>query len=156
MSVPSFLPTDAYSLIGIAGFGLYVTNYTFLTLQRISSDHTMYFVLNLLAAGMVMVGLMSAFNLAAAMLQSFWIVMSAIGIMSRLRRTRAHRRAAPPVRDEAPIASDVRARLDAIESRVAPPFVSRRQPAGNWGDVTPETYFRDRESERRTLLHATD
>lgn len=71
--------------IGVVGFGLYVLNYTMLTLQRVKSESILYFAINGTAAAMVLIGLMNAFNLAAAMIQVFFICSSAIAILLRLR-----------------------------------------------------------------------
>ncbi len=80
------LPPGLFDAIGVAGFGLYVLNYTLLTVRRVRSDHIAYFAINGAAASMVLVGLMSSFNLASAMIQIFWIGISAIAIFIRLRR----------------------------------------------------------------------
>ncbi len=74
-----------FDAIGVAGFGLYVLNYTMLTLQRVKSDSIRYFVINLAAAAMVLIGLITSFNLAAAMIQIFFICSSGVAIIIRLR-----------------------------------------------------------------------
>lgn len=80
------VPSGLFDVIGVAGFGLYVMNYALLTFQRVRSDQIAYFAINGAAAIMVLVGLSSAFNLASAMIQVFWIAISAIAIFIRLRR----------------------------------------------------------------------
>lgn len=72
--------------IGVCGFVLYVANYTLLTLGWISGDSVHYFVVNFLAAGLVLIGLSANFNLASALIQSFFITMSTLGIAIRLLR----------------------------------------------------------------------
>lgn len=84
----SALDPGVYDAIGIAGFGLYVLNYTLLTFRKIQTESIMYFVMNACAAGMVLVGLTNAFNLASAMIQIFWVGISIIGIVMRLRNDR--------------------------------------------------------------------
>ncbi|MBY5933895.1 hypothetical protein KUV51_12865 [Tateyamaria omphalii] len=82
----SFLDTlHLYELIGMLGFGLYVTNYGLLTTRCLSGDCLTYFSINLLAASCVLMGLMSSFNLASALIQIFWVAMSIVGIVVRLR-----------------------------------------------------------------------
>jgi hypothetical protein len=71
--------------IGVAGFGLYVLNYTLLTFRRIKTECVLYFVINGTAASMVLVGLSSSFNLASAMIQIFWVGISIVAIIIRLR-----------------------------------------------------------------------
>lgn len=70
---------------GIVGFGLYVLNYTLLTFNVVTNRCIKYFILNLCAASMVLAGLSVSFNLAAALIQLFWIFLSSIGILMRLR-----------------------------------------------------------------------
>ncbi|MCG6904026.1 MAG: hypothetical protein LJE68_15235, partial [Rhodobacter sp.] len=65
---------------------LYVLNYTLLTFHRLNSRDTCYFALNLAAASMVLVGLTASFNLASALIQSFWVVISLTAILLRLKR----------------------------------------------------------------------
>ncbi|WP_299599466.1 hypothetical protein [uncultured Tateyamaria sp.] len=79
-------PMPIYELIGILGFALYVTNYSLLTTRCLSSDCLAYFCINLVAASCVLLGLMASFNLASALLQIFWVAMSLVGILVRLKR----------------------------------------------------------------------
>jgi len=79
------LPPDLFDAIGVLGFALYVLNYGLLTFQRINSASNTYFVLNLAAASLVLIGLTHSFNLASALIQLFWIVISIAAITIRLR-----------------------------------------------------------------------
>ncbi|MEJ6397597.1 CBU_0592 family membrane protein [Yoonia sp. 208BN28-4] len=81
----STLPPEVFDAIGVAGFGLYVLNYTMLTFQRVTSCSIKYFVVNWLAATFVLIGLFTSFNLAAALIQIFWIGISSVAIYIRLR-----------------------------------------------------------------------
>lgn len=72
-------------LVGVAGFGLYVATYAMLTFRIIQGATVLYFTLNLTAASCVLIGLTASFNLASAMIQIFWIVMSLIGIAYQTR-----------------------------------------------------------------------
>jgi hypothetical protein len=76
-----------FEMIGVAGFGLYVMNYTLLTFHKLHSHDALYFAINLIAAAMVMCGLLVSFNLASAMIQAFWVVISTAAIIVRLRRS---------------------------------------------------------------------
>jgi hypothetical protein len=86
MTYFSTIPAEVLDAIGVAGFGLYVLNYGLLTVQRVQSHQARYFVINGLAATMVLLGLINAFNLAAALIQIFWIVISSVAIIIRLRK----------------------------------------------------------------------
>ena len=77
-----------FELLGVFGFALYVLNYTMLTLRYISGDCMTYFAINLTAATCVLLGLSVSFNLAAALIQGFWVLMSLLGIALRLTRIR--------------------------------------------------------------------
>ena len=75
-----------FETIGVIGFGLYVLNYTLLTLRYLSGHDVAYIILNLLAAAFVLVGLMVSFNLASALIQVFWVGMSLVGIALKFTR----------------------------------------------------------------------
>lgn len=77
---------NLFEMIGVAGFALYVINYSLLTLRYVDGNCLSYFVSNLLAASFVLVGLTVSFNLAAALIQLFWVAMSLFGIVLRLTR----------------------------------------------------------------------
>lgn len=92
-----FLPADfsmaeVPRLLGIAGFVLYVLNYTCLSLGIVTSDCLKYFVVNTLAASLVLVSLTHDFNMAALMIQVFWITIGTCAIIIRLRRRVVRRR----------------------------------------------------------------
>ena len=87
MTYFSTFPTEVLDAIGVAGFGLYVLTYGLLTFNRIQSSQICYFVMNGLAATMVLIGLINAFNLASTLIQVFWIFISLIAILIRLRQT---------------------------------------------------------------------
>lgn len=74
-------PPFLIDAIGVAGFCLYVLNYTLLTLRVLSGNSPRYFALNLTAATCVLIGLTGSFNLASAMIQFFWVAMSVIGLI---------------------------------------------------------------------------
>ncbi|MEL6838817.1 MAG: hypothetical protein AAFP85_05960 [Pseudomonadota bacterium] len=80
----STLDPGVFDAIGVAGFGLYVLNYTLLTFRRIQTDGILYFVINAIAASMVLIGLSSSFNLASAMIQVFWVGISLVAIVVRI------------------------------------------------------------------------
>lgn len=86
MTYFSTISPEVLDAIGVAGFGLYVLNYGLLTVQRVQSHQICYFVINALAAAMVLIGLLSAFNLASALIQIFWIVISVVAIFIRMRK----------------------------------------------------------------------
>lgn len=86
------LPADVslFEVIGVTGFVLYVINYGLLTVGKLTSQQAGYFMINWLAATFVLIGLMSSFNLASALIQIFWIVISSWGIYVRFARKGAN------------------------------------------------------------------
>jgi hypothetical protein len=81
-----FFDLTIFEIAGVFGFGLYVMNYAMLTFRRLTSDCIIFYVINFSAASLVLLGLTASFNLAAALIQGFWIVMSVIAISLRVMR----------------------------------------------------------------------
>lgn len=84
--LPFEIPPGVIDAIGVAGFALYVLSYSLLTTRKITSNSSTYFALNLVAASLVLIGLTSAFNLASALIQLFWIGASIAAIILRVRQ----------------------------------------------------------------------
>lgn len=80
----TLVPPSIIDGIGMAGFCLYVANYTLLSLRFLSGNCVFYFTMNLIAASCVLIGLSVNFNLAAALIQGFWITMSLVAIFVRI------------------------------------------------------------------------
>ncbi|MEO0936994.1 MAG: hypothetical protein AAFY38_02445 [Pseudomonadota bacterium] len=72
--------------IGLIGFMIYVSAFFALSLGRLDSSRPAYFVLVLIASSCVMVSLLAKFNLSAALIQSFYIFISAGAIALRWAR----------------------------------------------------------------------
>ncbi len=73
------------NLLGVVGFAIYVLNYCLISFNRLNPGCIAFFALNLLASSLVLISLMGAFNLASALIQSFWIVISIAAIYLRVR-----------------------------------------------------------------------
>lgn len=74
---------DIYTAAGLAGFGLYVAAYGLVQLGKLDGNGLTYSVLNIVAAALVLVGLIRDFNLASALIQVSWISFGLIGIIVR-------------------------------------------------------------------------
>ena len=85
MSFLPNVPAHVLEMIGVIGFCLYVMNYALLTFRRLNSNSRLYFAINIVAASCVLIGLAASFNLASALIQIFWVTMSIIGLVLRLR-----------------------------------------------------------------------
>lgn len=85
-------------VLGLFGFCLYVTNYFLLSTHVLTAEGARYFVINTIAAVLVLIGLSQDFNLAAALTQGFMICMGSAAILIRLRRAIMLRNPAAPSR----------------------------------------------------------
>ncbi len=119
-------------IAGVGGFLLYVFNSSMLSLRRVSSECIGYYAVNICAASLVLIGLTTSFNLAAALIQSFFIAMSSIGIALRLYRAR-HRYGPAPATP-----------ADAAPLRTPPRPAARFRSAPHWADASPGTGSPDR------------
>jgi hypothetical protein len=72
--------------IGLIGFILYATGFFCLSVGRLDSSRPLYFGLVFAASCWVMISLWADFNLSAALIQGFYILMSAGGILRRRHR----------------------------------------------------------------------
>ncbi|SIS68984.1 hypothetical protein SAMN05421759_102389 [Roseivivax lentus] len=77
---------DACNAAGFLGVATYICNYTLLSLRFLSSESTLYFCINTVAATLVMLSLTQDFNMAAALIQGFWILLGIVAISLRLHR----------------------------------------------------------------------
>ncbi len=75
-----------YDLIGLAGVGLIVIAYVLLQTERVKYSDVPYLLANGIGAGLVLLSLIDNFNLAAAVVEAFWLVVSVYGLW-RARRT---------------------------------------------------------------------
>ncbi len=69
-----------HQAIGIAGVGFYISSYLLLQMGIIRGVSYTYAGMNLIGASFVLFSLASTFNLASAIIQTTWIVISAFGI----------------------------------------------------------------------------
>ena len=74
--------------VGLLGFAIYVLAFFALSIGKLDSTRPVYFMLVLIASSCVLVSLWADFNLAAALIQAFYIAISTCAILIRLRRWR--------------------------------------------------------------------
>lgn len=89
MLLPEYIFQDVTLLcraVGLVGFSVYVIGFFGLCTGRLSSATPRYFCLTFVASTCVMISLMADFNLSAALIQGFYIIMSLGGIALRKRR----------------------------------------------------------------------
>lgn len=67
-------------LIGIAGFLTYLASFGALQLRMIDGNGTLYAVMNILAASLVLVSMIEEFNLASTLISVSWIIIGFVGL----------------------------------------------------------------------------
>jgi len=77
--------------VGLIGVCIYVIGFFLLCGGRLNSTQPTYFCLILAASSCVMVSLITDFNLSAALIQVFYLIMALGGILLRLRFWRFNR-----------------------------------------------------------------
>jgi len=73
--------------VGICGTVLILLAYFLLQTRRISSEQLIYSILNLLGAAGVVFSLMYDWNLPSFIVESFWVVISLIGVATYCLRS---------------------------------------------------------------------
>ena len=74
------LTTSIYQFVGVLGFILYMMSYFLLQIGRLKGSGNAYILMNLSAATFVLISLTQNFNLASALIQISWILISFIGL----------------------------------------------------------------------------
>lgn len=74
-----------HDLVGAGGVAAIVVAYAALQLGRWRAEELRFSVLNALGAAAILVSLSVDFNLSAALIEGFWLVISLIGIARSLR-----------------------------------------------------------------------
>lgn len=74
-----------YQWLGIAGMILILGAYSLLQTERLSSRDLSYSVMNAAGALLLVVSLLFDFNLSALIVEGFWSIISAVGIIRHIR-----------------------------------------------------------------------
>ncbi len=72
--------------LGLVGFAIYVIGFFCLSVGKLDSSRPLYFAMVFVASSCVMMSLWADFNLAAALIQGFYIAMSLGGMFLRRNR----------------------------------------------------------------------
>lgn len=75
---------DWHQYVGIAGTAVYIANYASLQIGKVDGNGFIYVLLNLIASSCVLFSLLYAFNLASALIQASWIVISVVGLLRKM------------------------------------------------------------------------
>ena len=80
-----YMELRTHDFIGVLGVLMVVGSYLMLQLRRIDPRSLAYSLLNGLGALFILVSLWFEFNLSAAIIESFWLVISCIGVIQWAR-----------------------------------------------------------------------
>ena len=75
---------DIVDIVGIAGAALVIVAYLLLQLRRIDAGNAWYSAANAAGAALILFSLWSSFNLAAVIIETFWLAISLYGVGSAL------------------------------------------------------------------------
>lgn len=78
-----------HDIVGILGVALILLCYLLLQVGMMAAEDLRYSVLNLTGATMILYSLYYEFNFAAVLIESFWVLISLIGIIRYFRRQSA-------------------------------------------------------------------
>lgn len=69
-----------HDVVGTLGVGLILLCYFFIQTGKISAENPFYSILNMLGAMMILLSLYFEFNFASVLIESFWVLISLIGM----------------------------------------------------------------------------
>ena len=87
-----------HEVLGLVGVAIIVRSYAMLQLGRLDPRRPAYPAANGLGAALVVVSLIYDFNLAAFVVEGFWVLISLFGVAQALRRRRLERSGAVEAR----------------------------------------------------------
>ena len=85
-----------HDVVGTAGVVVLLATYLALQLKRIDSAALTYSVLNGVGAALILVSLTQSFNLSAFLIESAWLLISLVGVVSAIRSRRGERSVTEP------------------------------------------------------------
>jgi len=74
-----------YTLVGLPGVFLILLTYFLLQTEKMSASGFLYSFLNLLGASLILFSLLFEWNLSAALIEIFWIIISLLGLIRFLK-----------------------------------------------------------------------
>ena len=75
-----------HDMLGNLGVLLIIGSYFWLQIGRISGQSNTYSIVNAIGAALVLVSLYFDFNLSAALVEGFWLVISLMGLVLGMRK----------------------------------------------------------------------
>lgn len=74
---------DLFDIVGLIGSACILLAYFLLQQGKLSGESKKYFLMNAIGAFLVLISLYYDFNLAAAILESTWLIVSLLGLGKR-------------------------------------------------------------------------
>lgn len=78
-----------HDVLGNIGVGMIIVAYFLLQIGRVSGQGAWYSIVNGVGALLILISLYFDFNLSAALVESFWLLISILGLVLALRRSAA-------------------------------------------------------------------
>jgi len=75
--------------VGLAGVAVILFTYLLLQIEKMASTSLSYSLLNILGSALIMVSLSVNWNLASAVIELFWTVISLIGVYKYFKKRKA-------------------------------------------------------------------
>lgn len=89
---PSTLHTEWHQITGVIGTVIYISSYFLVQINWIKAPGYSYCILNIIAASLVGISLLFEFNLASALIQASWILISIVGITKLVYNKKSERK----------------------------------------------------------------
>lgn len=80
-----------HDVVGAIGVSILLATYLALQLKKLESTALSYSVWNGVGAALILVSLTQAFNLSAVLIESAWLLISLVGVVTALRSRRGER-----------------------------------------------------------------
>ena len=71
-------------ILGMIGSLVLIISYSLLQLGKLKTDQLNYALFNAIGAGLILISLLNQFNLAAFIIEIFWLLISLLGIIRYL------------------------------------------------------------------------
>jgi predicted tellurium resistance membrane protein TerC len=76
-----------YDIVGIIGVSLVVFAYFLIQTEKVTVKEAKYSLLNMIGSSLIIVSLFVNFNLPSLIIESFWVLISLIGIIRYYRKS---------------------------------------------------------------------
>jgi hypothetical protein len=83
------VPSYIYDTIGMIGVVIILSTYLLLQMERLKSETLLYSVLNMMGSSMILFSVFFEWNLASAIIEGAWVLVSLFGIVRYFVKRRA-------------------------------------------------------------------